>query len=308
MDINDFISDLSLRGGISPQTVKAYKADLSFFGTYLKDRNLKLRQVTYRVVGEFKVYMTTLKGRSNTPSLAPATIARRLAVLASLFKYLCALNPKRKNPFQVFKDLNPRQRLPRDLRGKAVDDATMEALMVGIDNLRDRALFSLAVASGLRVSELAQLDIDGIEEECQQGRDGTERVFGSGMVVGKGNKERRFYFDNEAIDAIKAYLETRTDSCPALFLSERKTRLSVRAIQDTLATWCRRLGIKHIHVHAMRHTFATNLANANIDALVLQSLMGHASFETTTGYFRLAEDMKARQYYSAMEFTRGPKT
>ncbi|MGA2170029.1 MAG: site-specific integrase [Terracidiphilus sp.] len=62
-----------------------------------------------------------------------------------------------------------------------------------------------------------------------------------------------------------------------------------------------------IHVHALRHTFATNLANANMDALVLQSLMGHAYFPTTARYFRLAEDTKARQYYSAMEFIRGPK-
>ncbi len=168
MDINDFITDLSLRG-YSPQTIKAYKADLSFFACYLKDRNIKLRQVTHRVVGEFKAHMTTMAGRSKTPGLAPATIARRLAVLASLFKYICAFNPKRTNPMRMFKDMSPRQRQVWDPRGKAIDNASIESLLAGIDNLRDRAIFSLAVASGLRVSELAQLDIDTLEEESERG-------------------------------------------------------------------------------------------------------------------------------------------
>jgi site-specific recombinase XerD len=306
MDFSDFIVDLSLRG-FSPETIKAYKSDLEFFGSYLEDRGLKLRQVTHTIVGEFRMYMTTLKGRSESLGLAPATIDRRMAVLASFFEHLCRLNPRRKNPIQAFKERTPRRYRSRDYRGKAVDDPSMQALLDGIDSLRDRAMFSLFVASGLRLSELAQLDIDSLSEERETGSDDIERVLGTGTVIGKGNKQRRFYFDQDAIAAIAAYLETRTDNCPALFISQSDTRLSGRAIQYTLSTWCSRLGLKHIHPHSLRHTFATNLANANMDALVLQSLMGHANFETTTRYFRLAEDMKARQYYGAMEFVRGPE-
>ena len=306
MEFDDFIATRAMRG-FSPQTIKAYKSDLRLFGSYLESRGLKLRQVTHTVIGEFKAHMMTLKGRSKTSGLATTTIDRRMAVMASLFQYLCTVNPRRKNPVQAFNESATRRYRLKDHRSKAVDDVSMQALLSGIDSLRDRAMFSLFVASGLRLSELAQLDIDTLAEEKNTGHDGIEQVVGTGTVVGKGNKERRFYFDHEAIAAIAAYLATRADSSPALFTTKKNTRLSARAIQYALTTWCRRLGIQHLHVHALRHSFATNLANANMDALVLQSLMGHANFGTTAGYFRLAEDMKARQYYSAMEFVRGPE-
>ena len=122
--------------------------------------------------------------------------------------------------------------------------------------------------------------------------------------MGKGSKERRFYFDSDTVQTIAHYLEDRTDTAPALFISERGTRLSQRAIQDTLACWCRKLGLNRFHIHQFRHAFATRLANANIDAMVLRDLMGHSRFETTTKYFRLAEENKAQQYYAAMESIR----
>jgi integrase len=111
----------------------------------------------------------------------------------------------------------------------------------------------------------------------------------------------------ETADLIGTYLSTRADECPALFISERRSRLSVRAIQQTFTTWCLKLGLKRFHIHQLRHSFATRLANADIDALVLRELMGHERFETTTRYFRLAEDTKARQYFSAMESLRALK-
>jgi site-specific recombinase XerC len=306
MDFSDFIADLSLRE-LSAQTVKAYQSDLEFFGNYLDNRGLKLRQVTPTVVGEFRAHMKTLQGRKSPNGLAPATVDRRMAALARFFKHLCFLNPRRKNPVEVFSlSLSRRHRLQEHI-GKAVDDRSVQILLEGIDNARDGAMFSLFLASGLRLSELAQLNIDSLTEESELTRDGTEHVFGTGTVIGKGNKERRFYFDLDAIGAIAKYLATRKDNHPALFISERGTRLSTRAIQYTLDIWCKRLGLRHVHIHALRHTFATNLANANMEPLVLQSLMGHSNFETTTRYFRLADDMKARQYYSAMEFVRGPQ-
>ena len=306
MDIKSFVADLSLRG-LSAETVKAYKSDLEFFRDYLANRGLKLRQVTPTVIGEFKAHMKTLQGRTGAAGLAPATIDRRIAALTRFFKYLCVLNPRRKNPVEVFNASLTRRNRPQDHNGKAVDDRSLQTLLAGIDNARDRAMFSLFLASGLRLSELAQLNIDSLMEESETAQDGTAHVFGTGTVIGKGNKERRFYFDREAIDVVASYLGTRADRHPALFISERGTRLSSRAIQHTLDIWCKRLGLRHINVHALRHSFATNLANANMDPLVLQSLMGHSNFETTTRYFRLADDVKARQYYSAMEFVRGPE-
>ena len=91
MDFSDFIVDLSLRG-FSPETIKAYKSDLEFFGSYLEDRGLKLRQVTHTIVGEFRMYMTTLKGRSESLGLAPATTYNQgdshLPLVSSAANYL----------------------------------------------------------------------------------------------------------------------------------------------------------------------------------------------------------------------------
>jgi site-specific recombinase XerC len=127
---------------------------------------------------------------------------------------------------------------------------------------------------------------------------------GSGEVIGKGSKLRRFYVGTETIPIYAQYLTTRTDDHPALFLSERKGRLSARAIQFTLSAWCRKLGIPHIHPHQLRHSYATRLANAGINEMQLKDLMGHADFNTTLGYFKIREERIATGYFSAMEVYR----
>jgi site-specific recombinase XerD len=101
---------------------------------------------------------------------------------------------------------------------------------------------------------------------------------------------------------LSKYLLNRVDDNPALFLSERKQRMSVRAIQYTLGAWCRKVGYSHINVHRLRHSYATRLANANIDSMILKDLMGHRSLSTTQGYFKLTDTTLARGYFAAMEY------
>jgi site-specific recombinase XerC len=121
--------------------------------------------------------------------------------------------------------------------------------------------------------------------------------------VGKGSKRRSFFVDEATLYLLYTdYLPTRTDDNPALFLSERGQRISVRAIQYTLTAWCQRLGSPHINVHRLRHSYATKLANANISSMVLKDLMGHSSFTTTQRYFKLNDTTLTRGYFSAMEY------
>jgi site-specific recombinase XerC len=114
---------------------------------------------------------------------------------------------------------------------------------------------------------------------------------------------RKFFVDDQTILTYAEYLASRTDDNPALFLSERKQRMSIRAMQYTLAAWCKRLGLPHINVHRLRHSYAT-LANAQINSMVLKELMGHSSFSTTQRYFKLSDTTLARGYHSAMEYLR----
>jgi len=307
MDYEPYLAQLTLNSW-SPETIKAYRSDLGFFNAFLRGRNLRITQVTPTVVGAYVEHMRQMPNpRFGKTGLAQTSIARRLAVLSGFFEFLRATTrPQLRNPITLF---TRRSRRPTNKNhvDKAIDEASLDILIQRIDNVRDRAIILLLLNSGLRLSELHRLDIASIQEVSEQEEDGTSRTFGTGRVVGKGLKERVFYFDVSAIAAIKEYLMTRKDTHPALFLSERKQRLSKRAIQDLVAGWCKRLGLRHWHPHNFRHTFGKTMANANMEAMVLRDLMGHSRFETTTRYFTLSEETRARQYFAAMEFVRGPQ-
>jgi integrase/recombinase XerC len=304
MDYKAFISELELLE-YSPATVKAYRSDLQHFSDFLQKRKLRLNQVTPEVVGAYRDEMrSSTNNQTGATGLKQATIDRRLASVSSFFEHLRRRDRRRSNPVEALQVFRSRTKKIQDHQGKAVDEHSLDVLMHGVDNPRDRAILSLFLTSGLRLHELAQLNVNSISEETESDADGNGRTYGTGTVTGKGRKERRFYFDNETVQAIARYLATRSDVNSSLFLSDRGTRLSQRSVQDILARWCRKLGLNHLHVHQLRHTFATRLANANIDAMVLRDLMGHARFETTTRYFRLAEENKVRQYFAAMESLR----
>ena len=141
----------------------------------------------------------------------------------------------------------------------------------------------LFVTSGLRLAELHQLNRDSINVERKEQSDGSIRVLGSGSVIGKGNKERVFLTDFPTLQVLGDYLRTRHDTCNALFISNRRIRLSRREIQYVLERWCKRLALPPFFCHALRHTYATRLANAGLPSITLKDLMGHASFDTTQG-------------------------
>jgi site-specific recombinase XerC len=140
------------------------------------------------------------------------------------------------------------------------------------------------------------LDRDTISFELDKDEVGRERITCAGQVVGKGGKRRKFYVDEETLRLYAQYLAARKDDNPALFLSERKQRMCVAAIQYALSAWCQKPGVPHINVHRLRHAYATNLANANISSMGLKDLMGHSSISTTSRYFRLTDTTVARGY------------
>ncbi len=130
-------------------------------------------------------------------------------------------------------------------------------------------------------------------------------IVGVGEVVGKGDKLRTFYVSARALVPYARYLKGRKDDNPALFLSERKKRMSQRAMQERLAHWCKVAGVPHTNVHRLRHTYATSLINAGMDVLHLKELMGHSSIATTLQYAKLTDTTLARGYHAAMEYVNG---
>jgi len=294
MDIEGLITHLkSTRRRLSPESTKAYGSDLELFERFLRSKGLRETQVNGTVIADYIRHMETVPNpRFGKVGLSEASIARRVASVRKYYEYRRASsNPRLKDPTRGLKFPSP-----NNDDCKAVSDDVIEKLVDGITSLRDRALVLVALSSGLRNSELHQLDRNTIEVNPPD-----DELGGSGTVVGKRSKKRSFYIDSDALEAICDYVETRDDDCEALFVSERRQRLSKRAIQERVAHWCKRLGIEHVHPHQFRHCYANRLANVSIDSTVLKELMGHDDLRTTNRYYNLEETTKSRQYYAAME-------
>jgi site-specific recombinase XerD len=300
MDFGPFLAHWRDNKNCSFQTIRSYRNDLKLFEAFLHDKSIsRLTQVDHGVIND---YIQHMKQKANTrfgrTGLADSSIARRLAAVSGYFEYVRATtNPKMRNPLR---DLTRRWKKNND--PKPVDSAILDQLIEGISNRRDRVLISLFLATGLRVSEMCQLNRGTIRFDVETNPNGDEQVGGSGEVTGKGNKRRTFFVDEETLQLYAEYLATRTDDNPALFLSERKQRISVRAIQYTLAAWCRKLGLAHINIHRLRHSYGSRLASANISSMVLMKLMGHDSYTTTQNYVKLHDTTLARGYFAAVEY------
>lgn len=301
MNIEPFVSYLRARR-CSLETIKAYRTDLRLFEEFLKARKLRVTQVKSQTIDQFVEFLARRYNyKSGKDGLADASIRRRLAAVSSLFEFLRgSSNGKIGNPVRVLRRTRRPKRLPEQ-----VPEQKIEMLLEGIGVLRDKAIFALFVASGLRLSELHQLDRDSIGVKgCMN--DGKSTWLGVGRVMGKGRKERLFLVDLPTVELVSSYLVSRgQDGIEALFVSCRGKRMSRRAIQERLHHWCGHLGVSRLRVHALRHAFATRLANAGIPSLVLQELMGHESFTVTQQYFRLDETRLSQEYFSAMELIRG---
>jgi site-specific recombinase XerD len=300
MNFEPYLDHLQMKRACSPQTIRAYRSDLLLFSVFLQQQSVSgISSVSHALINDYIRHMREkMNPRFGRKGLTDASIARRLAAVSGYFEYIRATeDSKLRNPLH---DLANKWKKNND--PKPIDELVLDLLLTGITNIRDRALFHLFLASGVRISEMHQLNRNSISIELERSAGGTEHITGSGEVIGKGSKRRKFYVDETSLLIYAEYLGSRTDQNPALFLSERKQRMSVRAIQDTWTKLCRRLGSQNINVHRLRHTYATRLANANISSMVLKELMGHASFTTTQRYFKLNDTTLARGYFSAMEY------
>ena len=298
MNISGFLQYLSTRTH-SQETIRAYSQDLHRFEAFLKSKGLRVTQAKPSTIAEFVAHLRDHHGRTVALELSPATIARRLAVLKSFYDFLADNSDGAvRNPVDHVKRPKVNNRLPR-----AVEEHRLEAFVNGIESSRDLAIVLFLVYTGLRLGELCRLDRATIVTRKRRDSVGQAQYFGFGQVVGKGNKNRNFIVAPKALAALKTYIKSRKDSNPALFVSQRGTRLTPRAVQQIVAKWCRKAGLPHINVHAFRHSFATRNVNAGMSASVLQQLMGHSSPSSTEIYFRIRPERLTREYFAAMEFS-----
>ena len=200
MDIDPFIECLENSPDRSKDTIRAYRSDLVLFDRFLRANKLRITQVTSAVVHDYIKHLEAQPNpRFGKVGLSRATVRRHLISIRRYFAFLKATtNPKLRDPTYGIKIGN----LDND-DCKAVDESTIANLLEGVTSARDKVLISLFLSSGLRLSELHQLDRETIEADHTE-NDGETSLFGTGEVVGKRRKKRRFYIDAETVDALVA--------------------------------------------------------------------------------------------------------
>ncbi|MEP7205391.1 MAG: tyrosine recombinase XerC [Casimicrobiaceae bacterium] len=225
--------------------------------------------------------------------LAGRSLARTLSAWRGFYRFLLdAEHGLIENPCTGLRAPRSPKRLPSAL---SPDEAVQ---LVAIDasdpaGLRDRALFELAYSSGLRLAELAGLDLGRVD-----------LVTGEVRVWGKGAKERIVPVGRAARDAIGAWLVVRdavaSPGEAALFVGERGRRVTARTIQRRLAQWAVRQGLgRHVHPHMLRHSFASHVLQSSGDLRAVQEMLGHASIASTQVYTHLDFQYLAKAYDAA---------
>jgi integrase/recombinase XerC len=288
-----FLAFLRHNRNLSPQTVRAYDADLSRLVEYLAARHtcrpseLALRHFDADGV---RGYLDVAHERG----ISRTSAARHLAALRAFARYLIQEGRVEADPTSTVGSPRRDQTLPAHL-GTSDVDRLLRAPDAGTPaGRRDRAILELFYASGLRLSELCDIDLEDINLRGRTVR-----------VRGKGGKERMVPFNGATAEAIRAMLDDHRDAPEprarkvgpgpgrarpreALFRNQRGGRLGTRSVDRIVRRYAREAAVSQgISPHALRHTFATHLLRAGADLRVIQELLGHAQLSTTQRYTHL---------------------
>lgn len=269
--------------GRSPHTRAAYLRDVTQLarlaqGTPLPDL----------ATPSLRRFLAVLHARG----LSGRSLARMLSSWRALYRFLMAQDPRRTDPSEGLKAPKAVKRLPSAL---SPDEAARLVALPADDawQTRDRALLELAYSSGLRLAELAGLDLPRLDLETCEVR-----------VWGKGAKERIVPVGQPAREALAAWIAARAPlAAPdeaALFIGRRGKRLTPRAIQLGLARWAHVQGLdRHVHPHMLRHSFASHVLQSSGDLRAVQEMLGHASIASTQVYTHLDFQYLAKVYDQA---------
>ena len=271
--IDAFLAYLELERGLSPTTRASYAQDLILFAGFLKQQRVgSLPQVKPVHV---RAFLQWLRERRS-----PATVARKLAAVKGLFRFLQGERVIQNSPTAFIETPRLWQRLPQTLHVEEVERLLGSVRAEGL-GLRDVAMLELLYGTGLRVSELVSLDLASCHFEARFVR-----------CIGKGNKERIVPLGRSAVEALSRYLKlerprlvARQPEVPALFVNRRGARLTRQRVWQVLRRYAKAgLITKPISPHTLRHSFATHLLERGADLRTVQELLGHANISTTQRY------------------------
>lgn len=278
--VTDFLNHLAKARDQSPNTVAAYRRDLTAFMAFA-DRHYGGDWDWGRVD---RLGLRGFLGEFERRGLSRRSASRALSALRSFYRFLAVHHDFDHNPVRSVRTPKQARRLPSHLRqeqmGALFELATAAADQGDFEALRDLAVLELFYSSGLRLGELRGLDLAGLDLLADQVR-----------VLGKGRKERIVPIGSAAVRALRRYLEARDAVArkpgadrDAVFVSRRGRRLAASTIQRRIRRLFALAGMEGFRVHSLRHSFATHLMDAGADLRSVQEMLGHASLTTTQVY------------------------
>ncbi len=258
--------------GLSPKTLKNYQYNLMIFANYLRKPLATINAM------DLRMYLA-----QRCKGLKPSSVNGQISILKSFFGWLANEEYIPKNPTTKLKQTKEPKRVRH-----AMTEEEIELLRQACKTDREKALIEFLISTGCRLSEVVGVNKDNINWYEM-----------SLFVIGKGNKERKVYFNTKAKILLKKYLDSRKDNNEALFVTSKKphTRLGGRSIQREIQKIAHRAGMdKSIYPHLFRHSFATHKLNSGMSLPVIQHLMGHENPSTTQIYAELSEENVMHEY------------
>ena len=272
--LKNFIKTKKLKG-LSFRTIEYYNSELTIFKDWLSKSFLEVTS------DDFKEYLKHKKEKSNCSNVTLNNIRR---ILSSFYKYLENEDLLIINPINAI----PSVKEPKRVK-KAFTDEEVEKLRYAIskDHIRNIAIFEMLLSSGLRVGEISSLKRDDISlADCK------------GVCLGKGNKQRIFYFSERAKVAIQKYLTHRRDDSPFLFVSLNAPfgQLGISGIETMIRETGKKAEVPNVHPHRFRRTLATRLIRKGMPIDQVSEILGHESLGVTQLYIESDRDMLKRTH------------
>ena len=288
--IDSFMLTLEKERNFSLHTIKAYKNDLNRFNYFLNNTlsRKKLAKINRNDIRKFLA-------EEYDNGYSSKTVARRLATIKSYFKYLVKTELIQENISIHINSPKVPKKLPNFVDKNLIDTLMKTPSLDTHIGIRDRAVLELFYSTGMRLSELVNMNIGDFEINKKLIR-----------VIGKGNKERMIPYGRTAESAIKNYLKIRNLSLkPAfankpLFVNSSEKRISKRTIQRRMNNYIKIVADgKRIGPHLLRHTFATHLLDNGADIRAVKDLLGHSSLSSTQIYTHVSIEKLKKDYTQA---------
>lgn len=288
--IERFLNYIYRKNSQSEKTIEAYRRDLYQFKDYLQSQSIdSFEQVDRLLMLNYVVSIRILKDGTQAKD---STIARKLSSIRSFFRYLNEYVGMNVSPLQTLPSMNKKKNIPEFLFVSEIKEFLNTYDVQDLTQLRDKTMFTLLYACGLRVSELTQLTWKNISLNQRYIR-----------VIGKGNKERIVPFFKGFEKQLKQYKEKywqKISKCDSVFISNHGNTLTSRGVQYLMQKHADDIGMNmKIHPHMFRHSFATHLLDNGADIRVVQELLGHSSLSTTQIYTHVSMNRLKEAYSQA---------